>query len=90
MSSFDIKLESCYIPNVMEATLSPEMNGCVSLITSRLATLAREEQATVLREVSDRLEDLGAKHVYGDVVSGKTTTAPSAEIMADLKEKYGF
>lgn len=74
----------------MEATLSPEMNGCVSQITSRLATLGRDEQATVLREVSDRLEDLRAKQVYDEVVSGKMATSPSGEIMADLKAKYGI
>jgi ribosomal protein L18E len=74
----------------MEATLSPEMNGCVSQITSRLATLAREEQVTVLREVSNRLEDLRAKQVYEDVVSGTMTTTPSGEIMADLKAKHGL
>ncbi len=74
----------------MEATLSPEMNGCVTQITSRLATLGRDEQAAVLREVSDRLEDLRAKQVYDDVVSGKMATAPSGEIMADLKAKYGI
>lgn len=74
----------------MEATLSPEINGCVSQITSRLATLARDEQVIVLREVSDPLEDLRAKQVYDDVLSGKMTTSPSGEIMAELKTKYGF
>lgn len=74
----------------MEATLSPEMNGCVSQITSRLSTLGHDEQVTVLREVSDRLEDLRAKHVYDDVVSGKMTTTPSGEIMADLKAEHGL
>jgi len=74
----------------METLLTPEMNGCVSQITSQLSTLQREEQATVLREVSDRLEDLRAKQVYDEVVSGKMTTTPSVEIMESLKSKYGL
>ncbi len=74
----------------MEAVLTPEMNGCVSQITSRLSTLPHEEQITVLTEVSDRLEDLRAKQVYEDVLAGRMETIPSSEVMANLKEKYGF
>jgi hypothetical protein len=74
----------------MQINFSPEIDGCVTQITYRLATLGREEQATVLRAVSERLEDLRAKQVYDDVVSEKMTTGSSKEIMADLKANYGI
>jgi hypothetical protein len=72
----------------MEATLSPEMNGCVSQITSHLASLDHDAQLVVLREVSDRLEDLRAKRIFDEVSSGEMETHPSKDIMANLKAKY--
>jgi|AntRauTorckE6833_2_1112554.scaffolds.fasta_scaffold69698_1 hypothetical protein len=74
----------------MSAVLSAEINGCVSRIASQLSELGRAEQIAVLREVSDRLEDLRAKQVYDDVTAGKMDTLSSTEVMANLKAKHGF
>jgi hypothetical protein len=72
----------------MEATLSPEMNGCVTQITSRLATLGRDEQAAVLREVSDRLEDLRALKIWEHIKTGEEQTVDHDKMMATLREQY--
>lgn len=72
----------------MVATLSPEMNGCVTQITSRLATLGRDEQAAVLREVSDRLEDLRALEIWERIKTGEEQTVDHDKMMATLRERY--
>lgn len=72
----------------MEATLSPEMNGCVTQITSHLLKLERDQQIIVLSQVNDRLEDLQALEIWERILTGEEQTVDHDKMMATLRERY--
>lgn len=72
----------------MEATLSPELNGCVSQITSQLLELERDQQLIVLSHVNDRLEDLRALEIWERIKTGEEETLDHDKMMATLREEY--
>jgi hypothetical protein len=72
----------------MEATLSPEMNGCVTQITSHLLKLERDQQIIVLSKVNDRLEDLRALEIWERIKTGEEQTVDHDKMMATLRERY--
>lgn len=72
----------------MEATLSPEMDGCVSQITSHLLKLERDQQIIVLSQVNDRLEDLRALEIWERIKTGEEQTVDHDKMMATLRERY--
>jgi|694.fasta_scaffold24554_10 hypothetical protein len=72
----------------MEATLSPEMNGCVTQITSHLLKLERDQQIIVLSQVNDRLEDLRALEIWERIKTGEEQTVDHDKMMATLRERY--
>jgi len=72
----------------MEATLSPEMNGCVTQITSHLLKLERDQQIIVLSQVNDRLEDLRALEIWERIKTGEEQTVDHDKMVATLRERY--
>ncbi len=72
----------------MEASLSPEMNGCVTQITSHLLKLERDQQIIVLSQVNDRLEDLQALEIWERIKTGEEQTVDHDKMMATLRERY--
>lgn len=72
----------------MEASLSPEMNGCVTQITYHLLKLERDQQIIVLSQVNDRLEDLQALEIWERIKTGEEQTVDHDKMMATLRERY--
>ena len=72
----------------METALSPELNGCVSQITSHLLELERDQQLIVLSQVNDRLEDLRALEIWERIKKGEEKTVDHDKMMATLREQY--
>lgn len=66
------------------------MTALAKRISKELIELPAEEQAAVLREVKDRLEDLRARKAYDSYLSGETKTEDFETSLAELEREHGL
>jgi hypothetical protein len=65
------------------------MTAIATRISKELIELPAEEQAAVLREVKERLEDLRAKKAYDSYLSGESKAGDFEASLADLEREHG-
>lgn len=65
------------------------MTAIATRISKELIELPAEEQAAILREVKERLEDLRARKAYNSYLSGDSEAGDFEAALAELEREHG-
>lgn len=65
------------------------MTAIATRISKELIELPAEEQAAILREVKERLEDLRARKAYNSYLSGDSKAGDFEAALAELGREHG-
>ncbi len=65
------------------------MTAIATRISKELIELPAEEQAAVLREVKERLEDLRARKAYDSYLAGDSKAGDFETSLAELEREHG-